>query len=138
MRNALVYTQGNCRATGGGTIAATLSYARTPPRLPKYTRRGVRRTRGAIYYAPPTASAARTTCVPALNAHTIVQGGGRLRPRATQMLWGVHESLTLSGGIKHDGQWSCHRAHDDRERAISNDKLAYSIVGWDRQADSEA
>jgi len=45
--------QGNRRATGGSTIAATLSYARTPPRLPKYTRRGVRRTRGAIYYAPP-------------------------------------------------------------------------------------
>ena len=47
MPNAPVYTQGNCKAAGGGTIATPLSYARTPPQLPKHTRRGARRAQGA-------------------------------------------------------------------------------------------
>ena len=31
-----LYTQGNCKAAGGGTIATTLPYVRTPPQLPKH------------------------------------------------------------------------------------------------------
>ena len=84
MPNAPVYTQGDYKAAGGGTIATPLSYARTPPQLPKHTGRGERRTQGANYYTPTTAPSPPIACVPALNAHTIVQGGDAVHVTAGQ------------------------------------------------------